>query len=803
MDRFNPLTRLVVSLCIVAALLCGCGSAASRKAGYIAHGQQYFAAGRYDKARVEFSNAAQIDPKDAQVRYLLGQVAEKLGDVRAAVGEYRSAVASDPKLSSARAALARLYVYAGVADKAMELVEPGLAEDPKNPQLLTARGAARRVLGDTKGAMQDAQTAVALAPNDDYAVALLASLYRTDSQPEQAIAVVQKGLQQSPNNVDLLVILSDLYVQAHRPADAEATLRQIVALAPAQLEQRYRLARFYLVQKNVDGAERTLRDAVTAVPSDVGAKVQLVEFLLAQRGRDKAVAQVDLLIKQEPQNDELRNILGQFLAQAGMTDEAKTQFQTVIAHADLKPQGLEARDRLAALLLRTQDRKGASALLGQVLKENPRDNSALILRSDISMDNDDVADAIIDLRAVLRDQPNAVPVMRALAQAYVRNGESDQAEETLRTAAQLAPKDIDSRLLLAQLLLSANKLDQAGPMLEQLAKESPMNLSVAESLFRAQAARKQIAEARATAQGIEKVRPNVPLGYFLAGLVDEADNQLDDAQSDYQQALKLDPNASDPLTSLMHLYVRRNELAEAMRVVEATIARSPRNGVARALRGTLLESEGQLESAIGAYQEAVAAAPNWGPGYHLLAQAQLKAKHTDDAIRSLQQGIDKTSGAASLTGDLATLYEQAGRPDDAIALYQGILAKAPSSVFAANNLAVLLVKYKSDTASLSLAQKLADQLTGSSLANIIDTRGWVKFRSGDYHGAESLLQEAVDKSPDTPLMRYHLAMAQLRSGEPQVARQNLEAALRDAKSFDGIDTARATLAQLQKTPSAG
>src|SRR5580692_206386 len=65
---------------ITAALLSACGSAQSRKAAYIAHGQQYFDVGNYDKARVELRNAAQIDPKDAQVRYLLGRVAEKSGD---------------------------------------------------------------------------------------------------------------------------------------------------------------------------------------------------------------------------------------------------------------------------------------------------------------------------------------------------------------------------------------------------------------------------------------------------------------------------------------------------------------------------------------------------------------------------------------------------------------------------------------------------------------------------------------------------------------------------------------------------
>jgi Tfp pilus assembly protein PilF len=53
-----------------------------------------------------------------------------------------------------------------------------------------------------------------------------------------------------------------------------------------------------------------------------------------------------------------------------------------------------------------------------VLRQNARDNDAL----------------------VLRDQPNAVGVMRMLAQAYQQNGENELAEETLRGAVQIAPR---------------------------------------------------------------------------------------------------------------------------------------------------------------------------------------------------------------------------------------------------------------------------------------------------------------------------------------------------------------------------
>jgi tetratricopeptide (TPR) repeat protein len=791
----------IVGICITAAVLSACG-AASRKAGFIAHGQQYFARGRYDKASVEFRNAAQIDPKDAQVRYLLGQVAEKTGDIRAAAGQYQSAILNDPKLETARAALGRIYLYAGAPRQAEELVRTGLKDAPQDAGLYTVLAGAEQRLGDRKAALKDAQTGLQLAPTDPFAIAVVTSVYRAQGQSDQAIATVQAGLKRLPGNVDLMVILADLYLQAQRPKDAEATLQQIVSAAPKDLSQRYRLARFYASQKNLDAAETTLRQAVAVEPSDLGAKAELLSFLLAERGRDRAAAEASALLAHSPDNDDLRNTVAQFLAQAGMAAEAETQYRSVIGHAGRKPAGLQARDGLAALRLKGKDLAGASTLIAQVLQANPADNAALVLRSTLESQKGDYSAAIADLRAVLKDQPDAVPLMSALADAYARNGEPDLAEDTLRTAVQLTPGDTNARLQLAQILLSDHKEDQAGRLLEQLAQESTSNVTIAEALFRAELQQKQIDKARTTAAAIEKMQPKLALGYYLAALADESGNKLDIAEREYRQALALDPDAAEPASGLMRLYMRRNQPKEALQVMQTQIDRSPHNGIARALKGELLESQGQTDAALAAYQDATAAAPAWGAGYERLAAAQIRAKHEDEAARTLQRGLAATDSPA-LAGDLAALYEHQGHIDAAIAVYDGVLAKTPNSVFAMNNLAMLLVNDRTDAASLTRAQKLAEQLIGTSLANVVDTRGWIKFKGGDYHGAEALLQQAVDKSPQDPLLRYHLAMAQLRSGESRIAQQNLESALQTTKPFDGIDQARATLAQLRKASPAG
>src|SRR5450755_2503767 len=136
--RFGSLAALVL-----ATLLVGCGGAQGRKSGYMAKGREYLAAHNFEKARLEFRNALQLDPNDAEASFLAGQAAERLGNVREAAQMYQAAIQANGKHLGARAQLGLLYVYGGAPDKAMGLIEPGLAIAPDDPALLTSRAAAR------------------------------------------------------------------------------------------------------------------------------------------------------------------------------------------------------------------------------------------------------------------------------------------------------------------------------------------------------------------------------------------------------------------------------------------------------------------------------------------------------------------------------------------------------------------------------------------------------------------------------------------------------------------------------------
>ncbi len=152
------------------------------------------------------------------------------------------------------------------------------------------------------------------------------------------------------------------------------------------------------------------------------------------------------------------------------------RYKSIIARDGEAAAAVTSRNRVAAIELSRGKFDEAKRLIDQTLEKNPRDNDALVMRGNIALERGDTAGAIADLRAVLRDQPGSVPILRTLARAHLANGEPALAEESIRNAMEAAPGDVSVRVELAQLLLQASRGDQAVTLMEETVKRDPTNV---------------------------------------------------------------------------------------------------------------------------------------------------------------------------------------------------------------------------------------------------------------------------------------------------------------------------------------
>jgi tetratricopeptide (TPR) repeat protein len=797
-------TRRIGSVLLAAGLLAivvslsSCGGADARRASHMARGQKYLADEKLEKARIEFADALQIAPNDPEARFMSGRVAEKLGNLRAAASMYQGTIDVSPDHVQARANLARLYLLGGIPGKSLELIKPVLSKHPDDPDLLTVRGAARLQLKDDAGALADAKRAVQLAPSNESAVALLAGLYQRSGQPERAVEVLTVTLKRLPASLDLHQVLARLYLASGDSKLAEEQLQQLVQIKPQRLPLRLQLASFYVDSKRLDDAERTLKAALAALPKDDEAKLAYADFLVTHRSRAQGEAALKELIARDPRDYELQLGLGNLQQRAGVTQDAVATYRAIIAQDPDGPKGATARDRIAAIETIAGQYDDALKLIAEALKNNPRDTDALTLRGNIALERGDAGGAIADLRAVLREQPTAIPILRSLARAHLVNRETTLAEENLRTALAAAPGDLGVRLDLAEFLLHTRRADEAVTLLEDTVKGAPgaPGTSARMALVQAYLAKPDLPAARTAAEDLKTLRPELAIGSFLAGLVAQQQKRADDAQREFEHALQLEPSANDVLAALAHLEVQRGQPAQAIALVRSAVERTPGSAPAHNLLGELYLTSKSYPEAVTALDAAVRLAPNWWLPYRNLAHAKLASQDQAGALAAYQAGV-KATEEPTLVVELALMYEHQGRIDDAIREYEALQQRNPRLEVAANNLAMLLVTYRKDQASLDRARDLAAPFANSGIGALLDTHGWVMFKRGDVPQALAALERAAAEAPDSKVIRYHLGMAQLKAGQSEKARANLESALTGGASFTGTDEARLALAQLK------
>jgi tetratricopeptide (TPR) repeat protein len=793
------LSRLLLPVALLGTvLLAGCGGAEGRKARHLEKGEAFLAQKNFENARTEFRSALQIAPNDSVTRYENGVADERLGNRREAAQFYQGAIDSNSDNILARAALGRMFLFAGAPERALETVKPSIAKHPVDASLLTVRAAARLQLKDPDGALTDAERAVQLAPSSEDAAAVLAEIYRARNEPDKARVLLENSIKQIPGTVDLRLALAQVYASLGQDQipKVEAVLVDLVRQNPNERSHRIRLAQFYTRLNHPDDAERVLREGIRAVPDDRQIKISLIQFLAARRSRDAAAKELSGMIAADPKDYDLRLAQAQFYEQGKEYPQAIAAYRDIISAAKLDPPGISARDRLAALKLQQGDPQGAQQLLAEVLAKSPRDSDALMLRGALELEQKDPKSAIADLGSVLRDRPNAIYAMRTLARAHLANGEPALAEDTMRRAVDADPKDASARLDFVQLLVQLGKPDQAKPVIEELIKQQPDNEAALQTQFKVAAATGDQAEAQSAADALVATHPKEALGYLEQGVLAEKQQHLEEALRLYSKALDLQPEAAEPLEAIAGVLVKLNRLPEALKRLDAVAAQYPTVPIALNAKGSVLLSAQRPADAEVAFKAAIDRQPRWWVPYRGLAVAQVQSHDNDAAIATLKSAIDKVQPPQPAQTELAGLFERLGKPDDAILVYESALRNDPQAEVAANNLAMLLVSYRKDQPSLDRAKALAARFANSTNPAYLDTYGWVLYKRGESAAAITALQNALAKEPDSPVSLYHLGMAQMSTGQHEAARLSLARSLQLGKNFPGMDEAKVTLDKL-------
>jgi Tfp pilus assembly protein PilF len=166
--------------------------------------------------------------------------------------------------------------------------------------------------------------------------------------------------------------------------------------------------------------------------------------------------------------------------------------------------------------------------------------------------------------------------------------------------------------------------------------------------------------------------------------------------------------------------------------------------------------------------------------FRQLAQIYQNANRIDEAIATYEQALGKSPDSAILHHLLAVLHQMKGENEVAMAGYEKAISLDDGMAESKNNLAYLLAESGTDLQrALDLAQEAKAQRPEDPGA--ADTLGWVLYRRDIPGAAVGYLREAVAgmdaRSEEIGLVRHHLALAYEANDQKQLAIETLELTL--------------------------
>ncbi len=269
--------------------------------------------------------------------------------------------------------------------------------------------------------------------------------------------------------------------------------------------------------------------------------------------------------------------------------------------------------------------------------------------------------------------------------------------------------------------------------------------------------------------------PSDPAVHHSLGLMFRAGRKFADAAIAFRAATRVDPRHVAALNGLGLSLLDVNDAAGAERAFAAALAVDGRHGETRHNLGLALERQGRLEEAEAQYREALAVKPDLLPSIYALGRTLLERERPEEAEPHLREALRRNPGGADARGALALAVEALGRDGEA----EGLLRDAPdaASPAIAVNLANLLARRKRYDEAVALydgvlARNPRDPLVRHNRANALAGLGRVDEAMQSWREAIALAPGYPD--PHFAMSRWLLARGNLREGWDEFAWRPLE-----------------------------
>ena len=256
--------------------LTACGTSADSAADFIESGKQLLLEGSPEKARVEFKNAIQVDPKVAESYYQLALLDEKDKNWKAMFANLLTVEKLDAEHFDAILKLGKMYLLSGDTTLALEQAAKVIQKDPENAIAWILKSAALLQQENVDAAIIDIERALSLDPSNIEAISLKASLLSSQNKPKEAEELLSSTLKTKPDDLSLTVLLLAIHEEHKDYKKMEKIYEGLRKKRPSEFWIVKSLVKLYNQQGDYFKAKKVLESFVNDHPDDSEANLLLI-----------------------------------------------------------------------------------------------------------------------------------------------------------------------------------------------------------------------------------------------------------------------------------------------------------------------------------------------------------------------------------------------------------------------------------------------------------------------------------------------------------------------------------------------
>jgi tetratricopeptide (TPR) repeat protein len=560
-----------------------------------------------------------------------------------------------------------------------------------------------------------------------------------------------------------------LFLQHGRAGErdkAEAVLRDRVKNDPASAVGYQNLANYLLASNRAAEAEKVMRQLLDDKKSFPSGHEMVGDFYVRAKKYEQALAEYQQGEKEDPKNTvKYQERIVALHAFSGRTDQA---FQMAKSLAEKNPKDLSANEMYASLLLQSGNKADATKSLGELKKLAANNPTDPILHLDLARayfglnDRDKaLSEALEVLQTERKSNPRVgviVPARIVAARIYEDRGLHAKAMEQTNQVLAAQAGNPDAILIRCRALIGTNEMDKALPELEELVKKFP-----------------KMNDAR------------LQLGSLYL-----AQRQYDKAEDQFQQVSKASPPDIRGFLGIQTIRLATGKSAQALQAMQDLVDKNPTNTAYRYqmanFQATAAGMEGAsnvthakylIQQAADNYKEILKTSPNSADLWMRLGVMQRQLGQFDAALASFEQAGSADSKNAEAFLNRAMLFEALGKKTEAHDAYNKVLALQPENALALNNLAYLNADSGTNLdQAMTFAQRAKQKAPNNP--DVSDTLGYVYYQKNLNTEAVRIFRQNVQDHPQNSMFHFHLAMALLKQGDKEGAREEATKALANA-----------------------